>query len=202
MTQTNYRPAIEGYIRLNAKPPDKFSHQARLYILAKELANGSPHDDDIIYGAAWLHDLGVFLGHRPEDVAKLPSWDCVGYAMAKAPGILEEAGFPKNKIPAVVEAIRTHQPSGEPTTFEGIVLREADILEQLGSVGILRTVSKVGRDTRFVIFSDALRVLQNNLALLPKQLKLERSRELARPKIEILEAFLEAASTESNKASW
>jgi len=37
MTEANYRQAIAGYIRANAKPPDKFSHQPRLYHLAKRL---------------------------------------------------------------------------------------------------------------------------------------------------------------------
>jgi uncharacterized protein len=147
--QTNYREQLAEYIRRNAQPPDKFSHQPRLYNLARLLAQNRPHDDDVLYAAAWLHDLGVFVGHRPEDPARLAAWDCVAYAMNQAPALLARFGFPDQKIAAVVEVIRTHQPSSEPTSFEGTALRDADILEQLGAVGILRTVSKVGRDTRF-----------------------------------------------------
>jgi len=60
------------YIRAQAKPPDKFSHQPRLYQLAKRLAEGRAFDDDVLYAAAWMHDLGVFIGHRPEDPTALP----------------------------------------------------------------------------------------------------------------------------------
>ena len=81
LMQTKYREQMADYIRLNAQPPDKFSHQPRLYHLAQQLAQNRPHDDDILFAGAWLHDLGVFVGHRPEDPARLASWDCVAYAI-------------------------------------------------------------------------------------------------------------------------
>lgn len=202
MSAPGYREAIANYIRANAKPPDKFSHQPRLYQLAGEIASGQVHDDDVLYGAAWMHDLGVFIGHRPEDPAALARWDWIAYSMSKTPELLESFGFPKHKIPGVVEAIRTHLPAAKPTSIEGLALRDADILEQLGSVGILRTVSKVGRDTRFVLFSDALRVLQRNLDELPGGLNLETARLLAGPRIRALKGFLEAAKAEANEIAW
>jgi uncharacterized protein len=202
MRATNYRQAIADYIRANANPPDKFSHQPRLYQLAKSLADNQPFDDDVLYAAVWMHDLGVFIGHRPEDPAKLSGWDNVGYAMEKTPGLLRRFGFPKEKIPAVVEAIRTHLPSGKPASFEGTLMRDADILEQLGAIGILRTVSKVGRDSRFVRFGDALRVLQRNFDELPSQLQLDSAGQLAEPRLKILKAFLEAAQAEAGGAEW
>ena len=197
-----YRQAIEDYLRINAKPPDKFSHQARLYRLAAQLAAGTPHDDDVLHAAAWLHDLGVFVGHRPEQPEALARWDWIAYAMAKAPDLLRSFGFPEQKIAAVLEAIRTHLPTGEPTSFEAVVLRDADILEQLGCVGVLRTVSKVGRDTRFVLFSDALKVLRRNLNDLPARLKLPQSRLLAEPRLRILEAFVTTAEHEAQGIAW
>jgi uncharacterized protein len=191
--EINYREAIAGYIRAEANPPDKFSHQPRLYQLAKQLAQGQPFDDDVLYAAAWLHDIGVFIGHRPEDPIALAKWDSVAYALKEAPGLLERFGFPNEKIPAVTEVIRTHLPSGRPTSFEGILMRDADILEQLGAVGILRTVSKVGRDTRFITFEDAIRVLQRNAEQLPGQLRLDSARDLAVSKIKTMNTFLSAA---------
>jgi len=186
------------YIRAQAKPRDKFSHQQRLYQLAKRLAEGQAYDDDVLFAAAWLHDLGVFIGHRPEDVDKLAAWDHIAYANRQAPGILRQLGFPETRIPAVLEAIRTHLPSGTPTTFEGTLLRDADLLEQLGAVAILRTVSKVGRDTRFTVYADALGTLRKNLEQLPGLLRLAAAQRLAAPRVEILRAFLVAAATEAD----
>lgn len=197
-----YRLRLVEYIRNEAKPPDKFSHQARLYALARRLAQSRKHDDDVLFAAAWLHDLGVFIGHRPEDLKALAAWDNVAYAMKKAPGILERFEFPPEKIPAVVEAIRTHQPAAKPTTYEGVVLRDADILEQLGAVSVLRIVSKVGRDTRFIRFSDALRVLKENCECLAERLELPAARQLAKKRLAILTGFLSAAEAEADGIEW
>ncbi len=198
MTQPGYREAIAQYIRAQAQPPDKFSHQVRLYRLAKRLAERRPYDDDVLYAAAWMHDLGVFVGHRPEDLAALAAWDHVAYAAQKVPSILKQLGFPEAKIPAVVDAIRTHLPSGKPSTFEATLLRDADLLEQLGAVAVLRTVSKVGRDTRFVRYADAVKFLRRSLEQLPAQLRLKSARRLAKPRIEALRAFLDAAEAEAD----
>jgi len=189
---------MSAYIRAQAKPPDKFSHQPRLYHLATRLAEGQPYDDDVLYAAAWMHDLGVFVGHRPEDIAALAAWDHIAYAAREVPVLLQQFGFPTAKIPAAIEAIRTHLPSGNPTSFEGALLRDADLLEQLGAIGTLRTVSKVGRDTRFLRLSDPLRTLRRNVEELPAQLRLASARRLARPRVEILRAFLEAAEFEAD----
>jgi uncharacterized protein len=198
MSQPGYREAIVEYIRTQAKPPDKFSHQARLYHLARQLADGHAYDDDVLHAAAWMHDLGVFIGHRPEEPAALAVWDHVAYAVVKVPPILKDCGFPEEKIPAAIEAIRTHLPSGKPITFEGSLLRDADLLEQLGAVAVLRTVSKVGRDTRFVQYRDAVRVLRRNLEHLPAQMELPATRRLANPRVKALTAFLEAAEAEAD----
>ena len=202
VNQPSYRSAIINFIRRNASPPDKFSHQERLYALAVDLAEGKPFDDDVVFASAWMHDLGVFVGHRPEDPHALPKWDHLAYVLEKAPVILADAGFPRDKIPAVLEAIRTHMPDSAPESFEGILVRDADILEQLGAVGILRTVSKVGRDTRFVRFSDALGVLQRSLDDLPGKLRMESARRLAQPRIETLRCFLDSASHETGTVPW
>ena len=45
MTQPHFRQAIIEYIRAEAKPADKFSHQARLFALACQLAGKKPFDE-------------------------------------------------------------------------------------------------------------------------------------------------------------
>src|SRR5205814_9131671 len=137
-------------------------------------------------------------GHRPEDPAALPAWDNVAYAVMEAPALLKQFGFPAEKISAVSEVIRTHLPSTKPISFEGVLLRDADILEQLGAIGILRTVSKVGRDTRFIRFADALHLLRQNLEKLPGQLQLDSARRQAEPRLKVLRTFLEAATNEAD----
>jgi uncharacterized protein len=125
----NFRAALADYIRAEAIPVDKFSHQPRLYTLAQEVGSGQRYDDDVVFAAVWLHDLGVFVGHRPEEPAALAAWDCVAYSMKRTPEILARFNFPADKILGVVEAIRTHQPKDSPETIEGTIVRDADMLE-------------------------------------------------------------------------
>jgi uncharacterized protein len=194
---TDFRRAIEEYIEREARPIEKFGHQPRLYALTLQVGAGHDYDDDVVFAAVWLHDLGVFTGHRPEDPELLAHWDNASYAAGRAPALLEEMEFPGQKADAVVEAIRTHQVAAHPVTIEAIILRDADILEQLGAIGILRTVCKIGRDSRFPTFTAAAESLRRALATLPAQIRLDTTRALARPKIELLQSFLSAVETES-----
>jgi uncharacterized protein len=194
---SDFRQAIQEYIAREARPIEKFGHQPRLYALAQRVGIGHEYDDDVLFAAAWLHDIGVFAGHRPEDPAELARWDNVMYAVERAPSLLNKMGFPQVKVSAVIEAIRAHQPSGHPTTIEGVILRDADILEQLGAIGILRTVCKIGRYSRFPTFTAAAASLQKALATLPARMRLETTRVLAKPKMELLSVFLAALADES-----
>jgi uncharacterized protein len=198
MTVQPYRAAIENYIAAHANPTHKFGHQPRLYALTRQIGHGLTYDDDVVFAAVWLHDLGVFIGHRPEDPEALKTWDHVAYVLEKSPAILTDAGFPTEKIPAVLEVIRTHQFQDTPLTLEATIARDADILEQLGAIGITRTLAKLGSDTRFCTFTEALHVLKKQLAALPDQLKLDTSRALAIPRFHIMQSFLDALESEAD----
>lgn len=196
----DFRSAIEAYIAKEARPLEKFGHQPRLYALAREVGRGLAFDDDVLFAAAWLHDLGVFYGHRPEDPEELARWDNVEYAAQRTPEVLAEAGFPASKVGAVIRAIRAHQPLADPDTMEGTILRDADILEQLGAVAVLRTACKVGRDTRFQTFTQVAESLRQALTKLPPLLRLDTSRILAQAKMLALDAFLAALEREAKPA--
>jgi uncharacterized protein len=196
----NFRGTLSEYVSSQALPVDKLGHQPRLYALTRLVGEGLSYDDDVVYAAAWLHDLGVFIGHRPEDPSELAAWDNVSYAMKQAPAVLLRSGFPTTKVAQVVEAIRTHQPHMSPAALEGTILRDADILEQLGSIGILRVAAKIGRDTRYPRFTEAATALRKNLAELPAKLHLETAKALARPRIALLAAFLQELDRETQGA--
>ncbi|MEZ2347264.1 HD domain-containing protein [Terriglobus sp. RCC_193] len=198
-TYQGWRGTLVKRIRTEALPPEKFSHQARLYALTREIAASvrEPVDDDVLFGAAWVHDLGVFLGHRPSEPEALKRWDSTAYTVAHAGEVLRECGFPAEKIAAVIECIRTHEAHGEPTTVEGTILRDADLLEQLGAVAVMRTTAKIAQDTRFVTFADAARSLEKALVTVPPQIRLEKTRELAMPRIAALRSFLDSLQWES-----
>lgn len=188
---------LRNLIWEQARPVDKYGHQPRLEALIESVGAGLDYDAEVVLAAAWLHDLGVFVGNRPEDPEQLARWDHVAYACEHAPQILRDAGFPESKIPAVLQVMREHQPKDTPTSTEATILRDADILEQLGAMAILRTVSKVGRDTRFPRFTNAVAALRRSLEHLPGQIRLHTTRRLAESRILVLQAFLVAVEDES-----
>jgi uncharacterized protein len=199
VTDLNWRESVVKYIRAEAAPQDKFGHMPRLYALASRIAEGENCDDDVLFAAAWMHDLGVFLGHRPADPAELAAWDHVPYTVAQSKVLLTEWGFPESKLESVAEAIRTHQPKDDAVLPEAVVLRDADILEQLGAVGALRALVKVGRDTRFPTCSEVVPVLERAVHELPGKLRLAQSRELAVDRVRILKEFLAAVHVETKE---
>lgn len=197
MTATSWRDSVTAYIRTEAQPADKFGHQPRLYALANKIGAGLDYDDDVVFAAAWMHDLGVFLGHRPSDPAELARWNHVPYTVARSRDLLAQWGFPICKLDAVAEVIRTHQPADEPRTLEAILVRDADILEQLGAIGALRAFVKVGRDTRYPTYCSVMPVLRQALESLPGKLRLEGAKALALPKVQALQSFLNSVEAEA-----
>jgi len=197
MTIGSWRESVIEYIRVEAQPEDKFGHQPRLYALARTIGQDMVYDDDVLFAAAWMHDLGVFLGHRPRDPEQLFRWDHVPYTIARSRELLTSWGFPREKLDAVAEAIQKHQAKDDPTTIEATLLRDADILEQLGAIGIMRAVVKVGRDTRYPSFSSILPVLNHAVDHLTNQTRLIRSNTMAQARAEMLRSFLAAIYDEA-----
>ena len=194
-----WRDAVADYIRAEALPVDKFGHQPRLYALACSLGAEMEYDDDVVFAAAWMHDLGVFLNHRPKDPEALAHWDHVPYTIAKTKELLPGWGFPAAKLDAVADAIRTHQAHDHPTQVEGILLRDADILEQLGAVGALRALAKIGRDTRYPTFSSVLPVLRHAADDLPGRLRLTKAKDLAVERVAVLKGLIAAIESEAGE---
>jgi uncharacterized protein len=194
-----WRESVVEYIRAEAQPVDKFGHQPRLYALACQIGQGLSCDDDILFASAWMHDLGVFVGHRPDDPDQLARWDHVPYTIARTRELLAGWGFPEEKLDAVAEVIRTHQPQDEPLTLEATLLRDADILEQLGAVGALRAIAKIGRDSRYATFSSVTPVLRRALEVLPGKLRTKRAKELVVARAELLKRFLTAIEGEAGE---
>jgi uncharacterized protein len=196
---SDWRESVIAYIRAEAQPVDKYGHMPRLYALAAQLGEGMEFDDDILFAAAWMHDIGVFAGHRPQDPEELARWDHVPYTVARMRELLPAWGFPPGKIDAVADAIETHQPKDIPVRVEAVLLRDADILEQLGAIGLLRAVAKIGRDSRYPTFSSVLPVLRDAVSRLPGKLHLTQSRALAEPRIDLLRRMITALDEEAGR---
>ena len=85
----------------------------------------------------------------------------------------------------------------EPPAIEPVVLRDAEMLEQLGAAGILRAVARIGRDYRLPAFSSVLPVLRQAAEQLPPSLRLTSSREPAGRRLETSQAMMAAIEEEA-----
>lgn len=106
--------------------------------LTERLGETYGADREVLRAAALLHDLG----------RALPESDCphVDLSVEIAEELMEQAAFPTEKRDAVLHCIRAHSFSRgvPPETLEAQLLRDADRLDALGVMGIMRTISYGG----------------------------------------------------------
>lgn len=98
-------------------------------------------DPLVILAAAYFHDIISLPKNHPD------SKSSSNMASLKASEILINMGFPKDKVPAVCHAIEAHSFSANipPETIEAKIIQDADRMESLGALGILRTFYVCGR---------------------------------------------------------
>jgi len=109
-------------------------HNRRDYYWAKKLAaiDHVTLDDDVMFAAAYLHDVGSMEGWQVKDQEHGDT------AAAKLDQMLAGTDFPKDKMDRVREAMRTHMFYRDPGPgAEARYLHDADALDNTGSVGIV-----------------------------------------------------------------
>jgi uncharacterized protein len=128
-----------GYFE-NAEQTDgshDLGHFSRVAAAAKYIASYETNSVDlaVVLAAAYFHDIVSFPKNHPN--RSLSS----RYAAEKAKEILAGMGFPEEKIPGVCHAIEAHSFSAQitPETIEAKITQDADRMEALGCLGIIRT---------------------------------------------------------------
>lgn len=113
-----------------------YEHVLRVYKNAVRIGGTEEADRYILEPAAIMHDLGR------ADEFRDPNVDHAVRSAELAEPILYEAGFPAHLRDAILIAIRQHRFSTGiiPDSLEGKVLQDADRLDALGAIGIIRWV--------------------------------------------------------------
>ena len=112
-------------------------HVQRVTSWCMRLAPEAGADIELAGATGLVHDL-VFV---PKDSAERATGG--ERSAAAAPAVLAEAGYHPNEIAAVAEAVRTSSWSRglAPTGPLGRVLQDADRLDAIGALGVLRTAA-------------------------------------------------------------
>lgn len=118
-------------------PVHGFSHILRVYNLALRLAQSEGADLEIVGAAVLLHDAGDSVGGDTRPDHQQAAADFAGQ-------VLLAEGWPPVKIASVQHCIRSHRfrdPSEQPQTIEAKVLFDADKLDAIGAVGVVRAIA-------------------------------------------------------------
>jgi hypothetical protein len=190
----DWRAAVRSFAESNLRHPAwGASHSLRDYELARALA-AADHvtlDDDVLYAAAYLHDVAAFAPWRKAGV------DHADQAAQIVAALLEATGFPMAKLDAVRGAIRTHMYPREPLGPEALYLHDADALDWLGAIGIARIFALVDPNGGQPDGPAAAKMLQDYLAQVPPRILSPAGRARAPERIRELQAFLQQLGAES-----
>ena len=110
-----------------------WEHVSRVYRLALSLAEREQADRFIVGMAALLHDLGRTAPHTE-------TRHHADLSVSLATALMSEHHVPQEQQDAILHAILSHSFSRgvEPRTLEARIVRDADRLDGLGAIGILR----------------------------------------------------------------
>ena len=191
----DWRGKVRDFAQKHFKQPAwGFSHNVRDYDLAKALA-ASDHatlDDDVLYAAAYLHDIAAFA---PWEDEKKDHSDVGAEAAA---GVLKDAGFPMQKLPAVQAAIRTHMYYRDPRAPEAVYLHDADALDWLGAIGVARIFGLVDPKGEDPDGPKAVGMLEENLAKVPSRVVSPAGKARVNALTGELKSFLENLKRETD----
>ncbi len=120
-------------------PCHDYEHVLRVYKNVQMISQTEEADKYVVEPAAMMHDLGR------ADEFKDPSIDHALRSAELAEPILYEAGYAPYIADKVLQAIRQHRFSTGivPDSIEGKVLQDADRLDALGAIGVMRWVSAI-----------------------------------------------------------
>ena len=155
------------------------NHTRRLLHLISIIGAGREYNEEVIWIAAHLHDWGGY-----------PKWMQAGVDHALrsrqvAEEFLVKKGFTPELITPILECIEYHHGSDPQRRIEAILLSDADALDFLGVVGVLRDFSKKPGDLR-----KAYEVVQGRKEKLRQSICLESSKVIAAKRLEVMERLL------------
>lgn len=183
----DWRAAVKQFAEANLKHPAwGASHSTRDYELAKQLAAADKValDDDVLYAAAYLHDVAAFAPFAKDGV------DHQDQAATLVESLLTDTGFPMAKIDAVRGAIRTHMFARDPVGPEAIYLHDADALDWLGAIGVARVFGLVDPAGGAPTGPEVVKRLERSVAAVPSRVISPAGKALLPERLRELEEFL------------
>jgi uncharacterized protein len=186
-------------------------HALRVEKNAKKILKKEGGDELVVLAASLLHD--IFRYREKEGISHYGE-----EALSEIKKLLEKTSIPKQKIPLVLNCIKTHEEYvfsgfGKPKTKEEQILQDADRLDALGAIGIARCLHYSG-ELKEPIYLPGTKIGKYNPRILgtkssithfyEKLLKLENSmntnagKKMAKERTKFMKNYLEQFFAEWN----
>ena len=119
------------------------AHAKRLIELGREISAGVPYDPQVFALAAYLHDWGAFSKYAQRNVEH-----AIRSRQVVESEIIPQLDLTPPQKDALLEAIELHdyRDTRPVTSKEALLLREADMLEFLGMIGMARDFARGPRN--------------------------------------------------------
>ena len=137
------------------------------------------YNSEAVWIAAHLHDWGAYAPWAQKGV------DHTLRSGQVAEEFLTQRGCPEDLKKLVLECIALHHTPGSDRSLEATLMRDADGLDFLGAVGVLRDFSKNPRDLRA-----AFEQVRKRREKVPAMLQLEPARALAAQRVRQMDDLL------------
>ncbi len=189
-----WRVTVQEFAAAHFKNPAwGYSHSQRDYALAQQMA-AADHialDDDVLFAAAYLHDMAAFKPWEDE------KQDHADVAARLVDTILKGTGFPLAKVDAVRAAIRTHMFDRDPIGAESLYLHDADALDWLGAIGVARILALADPNGAEPTGPSVVKMLVDNLDKVPARVLSPAGRALLPQRTAELRQYLQDLRRES-----
>ncbi len=165
------------------------AHGVRLMELIRQIKGEIPCDDQVTWLAAYMHDWGAFPKYMQAEVEH-----ALRSRQVVETEILSHLGLAPAQEESLLEAIELHDYRDmRPTrSNEALLLREADMLEFLGAMGMAREFARGSKD----LAGSHKRILARR-AVIRNRFTLPRARQIAETRLERMEQYLHWLDEES-----
>jgi uncharacterized protein len=182
---------VDGLLQMTQEEGDawRLSHVRRVLMLARFIGRGLVYDDLVLTVATYLHDWGGYRRFKQPGVEHALRSRQVAESL-----ILPRMQLPAAAVPVILEAIEYHdyRDFRPVSTTEAVLLREADFLDFLGIIGLVREYGRGPTDP-----SKAYQTVLARRDLIRDRFTIPAARELAAVRLARLEQCLRWLEEES-----
>lgn len=165
------------------------SHAERLLVLIEQIGADIPYDEDVIELAAYMHDWGAFPRYIQKDVEH-----AVRSRQIVEAEILPQLDLTSAQKDILLEAIELHdyRDMRPPQSKEALLLREADMLEFLGMIGMAREFARGPKNVE-----TCYKRIRSRQYGIQGRFTLPRAQQIAQVRLERMETSLQWLNEES-----